>query len=870
MRIVLVIGLAILSASSVFADDRIWLENTKIDGKAVKMIFDSGASSIALTKQAVKRLGLKVVVPPTNGVGDTASYSAEIDGQPFRTDFNILNIPALIPDFDGVMGWRPLSRGIYRIDAEADTITPFSGIPDGIKRWGRLFIDTNAETLVLKIPGQQDGKNIISIDTGDSSGISLTPREWKRWKKTHPHNPITLRAYLTLDGCYAGEESWADQIQIGPLTLNDVPVMEEGPSTKIEFGSERDVVGLTALRRMDLMVDGIHGVAYMRAKQTPPPPYSYNRLGAVFIPTATDSNDLVGQIVPGSPAYRAGIRNGDILLKIDGRSVSGWTNGWRESNSDAFSMPAGTRLDLTLRRRRKIFETAAVLQEILQPSHRKYNPSDDFPGKSELDAESYYSSAMECEIRGDSNGALTNYGKAIETNPDFGDAYSRRGYLEQSNDPDAALADYGKAIDLGAGTAEDYGDRGMVEQGKGYVADALADYGKAIELEPDLAEVYAYRGWLEQRTNQFDAAAIADYEKALHLNPELIWIKPDLAQIYGRRACREEQAERLDAALADLNRAIELEPDLAEAYANRGWVEQRTNEFDAAIADYENALRLKPDLTTAKTNVVQIYGDRGYQELEANQFDAALADYNKVIELEPGFAEAYSYRGFVEKTMGKLDAALADDNKAIQLDPASAWLYGNRSTLEVIKGDLDRAEADCAEAARLDPKMAGKAAQAFHVLGDSRFQRLEYTNALTDFRKACELNPTDDYAHFGVWLCSSSLGSSERATADLKAYLSVRGAKDPGDWPSEVGQFLVGQITEEVLVSAAESADDKKDKDQHCEAYYYVGAKRLFAGDKKGAASEFRKCLATDVQNFNEYRFAKAELQMLEKVDGAD
>ena len=794
MRIVLVIGLAILSASSVFADDRIWLENTKIDGKAVKMIFDSGASSIALTKQAVKRLGLKVVVPPTNGVGDTASYSAEIDGQPFRTDFNILNIPALIPDFDGVMGWRPLSRGIYRIDAEADTITPFSGIPDGIKRWGRLFIDTNAETLVLKIPGQQDGKNIISIDTGDSSGISLTPREWKRWKKTHPHNPITLRAYLTLDGCYAGEESWADQIQIGPLTLNDVPVMEEGPSTKIEFGSERDVVGLTALRRMDLMVDGIHGVAYMRAKQTPPPPYSYNRLGAVFIPTATDSNDLVGQIVPGSPAYRAGIRNGDILLKIDGRSVSGWTNGWRESNSDAFSMPAGTRLDLTLRRRRKIFETAAVLQEILQPSHRKYNPSDDFPGKSELDAESYYSSAMECEIRGDSNGALTNYGKAIETNPDFGDAYSRRGYLEQSNDPDAALADYGKAIDLGAGTAEDYGDRGMVEQGKGYVADALADYGKAIELEPDLAEVYAYRGWLEQRTNQ----------------------------------------------------------------------------FDAAIADYENALRLKPDLTTAKTNVVQIYGDRGYQELEANQFDAALADYNKVIELEPGFAEAYSYRGFVEKTMGKLDAALADDNKAIQLDPASAWLYGNRSTLEVIKGDLDRAEADCAEAARLDPKMAGKAAQAFHVLGDSRFQRLEYTNALTDFRKACELNPTDDYAHFGVWLCSSSLGSSERATADLKAYLSVRGAKDPGDWPSEVGQFLVGQITEEVLVSAAESADDKKDKDQHCEAYYYVGAKRLFAGDKKGAASEFRKCLATDVQNFNEYRFAKAELQMLEKVDGAD
>jgi tetratricopeptide (TPR) repeat protein len=977
MRIVLAICLAILSVPLAFADDRIWLENTTIDGKAVKMLFDTGSDSIALTSQAVKRLGLKIVAPATNRLGETAVYSGEIEGQPFQMDFGILSFPYLIPDFDGLMGWGPLHSGIFRIDAEARKLTPFPEVPAGIKLWPQLLIDTNAGTLNLEIPGKHKGQNVITIDTGDPCGINLTAREWKRWKKAHPRNSITLRNYVTADGMYIGEESWADQIQTGPLTLYDVPVMEEGPSTRIEFGSERDILGLAALRRLDLVVDGIHGVAYLRVKQTQPPPYSYNRLGTEFIPTATDSNDLVAQVVTGSPGYEAGIRNGDILLKVDGQSVSGWTNGMNESDTNAFSMPAGTKLQLTLRRNKKVFETTAVLREILQPSHRKYDSTEDFPGRSDLDAESYYSQGMECEIRGDSNGALTNYDRAIEIDPDFGDAYGRRAYLEQSDSNlDATLADYNKAINLGSATASDYANRGMVEQRKGDLAAALADYNKAIELQPDLAEVYACRGSLEQRRNEFDAAiedyrkalelkvalpgmkstlaqlyayrgdlemrtnqldvaladlnkaiafesdlaqayadrgwleqqkrefsAIADYEKALQLNPDLSDAKSYLAQSYASRGYQKMRTNQLDA-LADLNKAIGLEPDLAEAYVDRGWVEEQTNEPGAALADYEKALRFKPDLADTKSHLAQIYGYRGDREMRTNQADAALADFSRAIALEPGLAQAYvdrgwleqqkgnlnaalgdytraidltpesesagiyANRGYLEQAMGKIEAALADDDRAVQLDPRSAELYGNRSGVEETKGDLDRSEADCAEAARLDPKMAMTAAQQFRDLGESRFERREYTNALTDYRKACELKPTDDYAHFDIWLCSSSLRNSERANTDLKAYLSARGSKDPGDWPSEVGWFLVGQITEQDLLRAAKSADIKKDKEQHCEAYYYIGSKRLFAGDKTIAAAEFGNCLATDVTNWVEYQFAQAQLEVL-KTNGA-
>ena len=342
MRILPALGVAILSATLASAnDDRIWLKNTEIDGKPVRMFFDSGSSGLCLTSQAVKRLGLKIVVPSTNSFGETADYSADFDGQLFRSKFDVIDIPLLIPDFDGVMGWGPMRSNIFRIDAAAQKLAFLSEAPAGVKLWTRLLIDTNAIALDLEIPAERRGQNIISIDTGDLCGLALTTREWKRWKKAHPRAPITLEAISTVDGIYVSEESWADQIQIGPLTLYDLPIMEGNPSTVKQRGSERDVLGLAALRRLDLVVDGIHGVAYLRAKQIPASPYPYNRLGAVFVPAAKDSNHFVARVLTGTPAYDAGIRNGDILLKVEGQSVSDWTNGSTESDTDHYSMAAG-------------------------------------------------------------------------------------------------------------------------------------------------------------------------------------------------------------------------------------------------------------------------------------------------------------------------------------------------------------------------------------------------------------------------------------------------------------------------------------------------------------------------------------------------
>src|SRR5208283_2227106 len=57
-------------------------------------------------------------------------------------------------------------------------------------------------------------------------------------------------------------------------------------------------------------------------------------------------------------------------------------------------------------------------------------------------------------------------------------------------DWDGAIADYTKAIDLKPDFAIAYCSRGSAEAMKGEWDGAIADYTKALKLKPDLAEAY--------------------------------------------------------------------------------------------------------------------------------------------------------------------------------------------------------------------------------------------------------------------------------------------------------------------------------------------------------------------------------------------
>jgi C-terminal processing protease CtpA/Prc len=73
--------------------------------------------------------------------------------------------------------------------------------------------------------------------------------------------------------------------------------------------------------------------------------------------------------VDGSPAYEAGVRNGDVLVDLDDHS--GPDSKTISGPIDPFWQRPGTKLDFTLKRGKSTIKATALLRDILAPEHTK-------------------------------------------------------------------------------------------------------------------------------------------------------------------------------------------------------------------------------------------------------------------------------------------------------------------------------------------------------------------------------------------------------------------------------------------------------------------------------------------------------------------
>lgn len=258
---------------------------------------------------------------------------------------------------------------------------------------------------------------------------------------------------------------------------------------------------------------------------------------------------------------------------------------------------------------------------------------------------------------------------------------------------------------------------------------------------------------------------------------------------------------------------------------------------------------------------------RGYAALKTEHNEEAVDWCRYAARLSPRDGENWSNLGVALERTGRDVEAEKAFATARELDPSLFAGDLVRSGSEKgRKGDVEGALADYDRALELDPKNE----RAYQSRGYLCYDRHAWAEALADFRKAVELDPADDYSRFRIWLMRARLGEMAEATRELHDHLKTRQGK-AGDWAAKVGEFLVGQMNEADFLKASESTEGKVDKEQHCEAYFYIGTKRLIAGDRVGAKDCLAKCVATGVREFLEYQSAVAELKLLKsgEVRGA-
>jgi len=277
--------------------ERVYFPHAAINGQPVRMVLDTGSTDNFIESPRVaKRLGLPIelsdAIHNINGHDATVWWTKplriQFGADTYTSPLEVLNsdAPTLIDlspgKFDVDIGWPAVRNNILVFDADQRTVRAVAKLPSETSSWLKLPILKN-DTLLLKITLPDGTVGSLLVDTGNASGVNLAPQQWKAWRPAHPHAQVSsIKLFDGNDGTPI-ETVWADEIKLGALTLTDVPVSEDrmpqnfygqdAPPDEVFSGHYFGTIGLFALERMDLVLDGKHRVAYLKPKPSPGPPY---------------------------------------------------------------------------------------------------------------------------------------------------------------------------------------------------------------------------------------------------------------------------------------------------------------------------------------------------------------------------------------------------------------------------------------------------------------------------------------------------------------------------------------------------------------------------------------------------------------------
>jgi hypothetical protein len=278
------------------------------------------------------------------------------------------DVPNLPSSADGILGWPAISNLVFQFDIERRTCGFSDELPADLKGWAKWKLTRSSPILAFEC---SDGKEVVrvGIDTASQHGVWLSPDRWRRWRASRKEGMATFDGVVLMTGeVEVVEVVRVRTITLGGITLNEMPVGKI-PQSMMVFQRCDAVFGLWAIRQLRLVIDGKGGYLYTKAAANvlpQYPSYPFNLAGAVFAPHDMEKGvDLIAHVITNGPAWRAGIRDGDVLLKIGVRKVTNWrTDPTILPLSRFWSQPAGTKHRLTLKRGDQTYETVVTLEDL--------------------------------------------------------------------------------------------------------------------------------------------------------------------------------------------------------------------------------------------------------------------------------------------------------------------------------------------------------------------------------------------------------------------------------------------------------------------------------------------------------------------------
>ena len=215
--------------------------------------------------------------------------------------------------------------------------------------------------------------------------------------------------------------------------------------------------------------------------------------------------------------------------------------------------------------------------------------------------------------------AHAGFTRLMEWDPIYFEYPSDRASLRRRRgDLDGALRDYDRAIELAPPMPELYFNRATARAQAGQPADALADLDAVLDLDPGFRDAHLTSGTLQLEHGDAEAARICALA-GLQLtpnDPRLVCLLADTEHALGSTG----------QARAAFDRALALDPSFAPALVNRAVLVFELGDADAAILDLTRARELIGD----DPNVLH---NRGIALQAAGRFRQAITDFTRALDL---------------------------------------------------------------------------------------------------------------------------------------------------------------------------------------------------------------------------------------------
>jgi tetratricopeptide (TPR) repeat protein len=309
-------------------------------------------------------------------------------------------------------------------------------------------------------------------------------------------------------------------------------------------------------------------------------------------------------------------------------------------------------------------------------------------------------------------------------------------------------------------------------------------------------------------------------DDAIQYFTKVIQVGPLRGEAYFQRAKAKLKLGDIKGAEEDFRHVLETEPNRADVYLELGRLLERWPRPEECDAAYARAFELD---------------ERSAALDELLRRKESLHDYQGIINLTTRAIDhgldKYIVRSRAKNAIGDLEGAIDDVNRNIGLHPTDSHTFEYRAQLMAAKG--------------------------------------AWQETLDDFIRCREGIPIPNLMHLDldIQVLRMKLGKTDEARKQLIALLARPRPDDAReDGVRKIARFLLDEIPESDFFPMKDPRMQQLRswplETEQSVQWYFIGMKRLLAGNKTGAAEAFRKCVPV-MSLQTEPALAKTELRAL-------